>query len=314
MSIPGGFEREKYPASNTRHASQVFTNSHRRAVRCPGFVGARIQGKYAAGSSHHAGMGDCILLDFSKSFFAVADASDRNTSASRKFIVMFARMLEEKALLNTHKIYSQNEVSALQRQLATESEKLLASIPFRESSTFTGVVLLQTTDGITAIVMHTGDSLLFKFDLATSISSQFTNTNFWLVGKTQRFFQIDNLPIGGTTRLLLATDGFYDISVPPETNREEFLLHSFEAYSPDELPDLLLREPDVRPDTGDDMTIITINPSAMIRFPERIIIGGTTGKEERTYQKERNQGLFADQYVPSLRSDKISNHEIFFLS
>jgi hypothetical protein len=167
---------------------------------------------------------------------------------------------------------------------------------------------------MTAIVMHTGDSLLFKFDLATSLSSQFTNTNFWLVGRTQRFFQIDNLPICGATRLLLATDGFYGITVPPETNREKFLLKLFEEHPPDELPDLLFAKPYLCPDAGDDTAIITIDPSAMIRFPECIIIGGTTGEEEKIYQEGKNQGLLTDQYVPARQAREISHQGIIFLA
>jgi hypothetical protein len=265
------------------------------------------------GSNRQAGVGDCALLDFSKSLFAVADASDRNPSASRDFIVLFAQMMEEKALLSAHRTYSAAEVSVLKERLTVESEKLLASLPFRDGCTFTAVLLLQTADGMAAIVIHTGDSLLISFDLDAHTACQITSNNFWMVGRSQRFFQIDNLPICSTTRLLLATDGISDISVPPGAGREEFILGLFKACGPDALPDRLLGKVDIRPDGWDDTAIIAIDPSAKARFSGCIIIGGTTGLEEGSYQEERSRGMYADRYTPVLLSGGIPNQENIFL-
>lgn len=314
LSTPKRFEWGKYSGPVTGQVKQVLINCHRRAVRCLGFVGARVQGKTLTGSSHHVGMGDCVFLDFSRSFFAIADASDRNTAASRTFILKFAQMLEEKELLNVDHIYTSEEVLLLKQQLTAESGKLLTSLlPFKAGCTFTGVALLQTTHGMTSIVMHTGDSLLFQFDLNAFLSRQLTKTNAWMVGKIQHLFQTEIIPISADTRLLLTSDGYYCISIPPETVREDFFLGMFAKHSADELPDLLIKEEDICQDGMDDTTIITVNPAAITRLPESIIIGGTTGREEKKYQEEKNSGLFIDEYIPAVERSELSNKEIIFL-
>jgi hypothetical protein len=280
----------------------LLVNRCHRAMRCPGFLGARVQGK-ALGSSRREGVGDCILLDFSKGFFAVADGSDRNPSASREFMVMFSRMIETQALLSTGRVYNTEEVSALKQRLIVESEALLVSLPFRNGSTFTGLLILQTIDGMTGIVMHTGDSLLIHCDLDELFAFQHTSDNFWMVGRSRHFFQIDDLSISRASRILLATDGISGVPVPPGMNREEFILNLFKTCSADEIPDRILGGSNAHLAGWDDMAIVAIDPYAMTAVPGCLIIGGTSRLEEGILQEDISQGLFVDRYVPISLSD-----------
>ena len=287
---------------NNRQA-QLVLNTCLRAVRFPGFVGGRILGGYGS-STPQGGVGDSALFDFTSGFFAVSDGSDRDPSASRQFMVVFSRMLKQLVRAPAGTILSAAEISGMKEVLAAESERLLCSKPFGTGCTFTGVLLLRGPGGISAIVMHTGDSLLITCDVGTSRTRQFTIDNFWLVGRSQRFFQIEVLPVEDSTRFLLATDGLNGIPFPAETARESFILSLFETYGPDEVPDLILGNASSPSSGRDDASVIAINPSALAYYPQRLILGGTGIHEEKIFQEERARGLLADQYAPISASDE----------
>ena len=285
------------------HQGQLLLNRYRRALRFPGFVGGRILGGYGS-SSLQAGVGDCALFDFSSGLFAVADGSDRNPSASRHFLAMFSKTIKQLLHDPAGTTRSAREVSNIKETLSAESEKLLCSMPFGTGCTFTGVLLLRTPEGIGAILMHTGDSLLITCDLHTSRACQSTVDNFWLVGRSQRFFQIEIIEVSDSTRLLLATDGLSGIPFPAGTTREGFILSLFETCSPDEVPDRILGNAGPPSVGRDDASVIAVNPSALVYLPRHLILGGTGIYEERIYQEERARGILDDQYAPVQTSDE----------
>lgn len=285
------------------HQVQLLLNRSRRALRFPGFVGGRILGGYGS-SLLQAGVGDCALFDFSSGLFAVADGSDRNPSASRHFMATFSKTLNQLLYYPAGTILSAREVSKIKEALSAESERLLCSMPFGTGCTFTGVLLLRTPEGINAILMHTGDSLLITCDLQASHACQITIDNFWLVGRSQRFFQIEIIPVSDSTRLLLATDGLNGIPFPAGTTREGFILSLFETCSPDELPDRILGDAGPPSAGRDDASVIAVNPSALVYLPRHLILGGTGIYEERLFQEERARGMLADQYAPVQTSDE----------
>jgi hypothetical protein len=213
-------------------------------------------------------------------------------------MVMFARMIEAQALPSDGRVYSTETVSALKRRLVEVSEALLASLPFHNGCTFTGVFILRTMDGVTGIVMHTGDSLLIHCDLDAPSAVQYTSDNFWMVGRSRHFFQIDDLSISRASRILLATDGISGVPVPPGTSREAVILDLFKTCNADEIPDHILGDCKTCPAGWDDMAIIAIDPYAITAIPGCFIIGGTSRSEEEIFQEDVGKGLFADQYAP----------------
>ena len=54
----------------------VLFNPRSRSVRWSGIAGARIR-PGTISSRDQSGMGDCVLMDFRKGFFAVSDSSNR---------------------------------------------------------------------------------------------------------------------------------------------------------------------------------------------------------------------------------------------
>jgi serine/threonine protein phosphatase PrpC len=277
-------------------ANSVFLNRYVRSLRCPESLGASVFNG-SAGLSLATGMGDCLYLDFSSGFFAVADGSDRNTSASREFMGMFSRMLAGKLFLSFRKCYDAGEIVALKEQLVTEAEKLLVEFSFRDSCTFTGVMFLRTISGIIAVILHTGDSVLISCNLRDKTAQLLTKSNFWMVGRSQHFFQVEEMSVDEDDRLLLATDGLRDIPAKPGISHEKLILQLFAECGPEDIPDRLSSMRRIVSHGCDDLAIIAINPYFLPDSYGRFIIGGTSTNEERVFQDEKKRGVYPDEYL-----------------
>jgi len=281
----------------------LLVNKFKRSLRCPGFLGARLQ-PGLIGTSLSAGVGDCLLLDFSRGFFAVADGSERNPSTSREFMKMFSTMLTRIISPSGQRVYGQKEVNTLKRQLVAESDHLLQTLSFGDSCTFTGLLLLRIKGAMTGLLFHTGDSLLFSCNVQTGESRQWSKNNFWMVGRTPHFFQVEDLPIMPQTRLLLATDGLTNIPFPPSQSREETIRKLFETSSPEEIPDRLLETNETLSSCWDDTAIIALDPCSRPILSECFLFGGTSQTEEKVFQEEKKQGLYPDRYLPSVETEE----------
>jgi hypothetical protein len=279
-----------------RPGGSVLINRYQRAIRVPGLLGARIQSGSKA-VTEASGMGDCLFLDFSQQFFAVADGSDRNPTFSREFMKIFATLLNEVLPPTEKRIYEEKELRPLRKQLIGESDRILQGLSFGDGCTFTGILLLRTGAGLTGIVFHTGDSLLFVSNAKTGHTRQWSKTNFWMAGRTSRFFQVEDRAIPPRTFLLLATDGITHIPYDPFETREAFIRSLFKIYNPDEIPDHLMA-PDDKPDTGwDDKAVIAFDPGSL-PLKGSFLMGGTSGAEEKTFYSERSRGCYPDCYLP----------------
>jgi hypothetical protein len=278
-------------------AGAILVNRFRRAVRLPGCLGARVQGG-SIGSTAAAGMGDCLLLDFSRQFFAVADGSDRNPSLSREFMKQFAAMLERSLPAGPQRIYGEMEVGRLKNHLRDKSDHLLQTLSFGDGCTFTGLLLLQCPEGPAGLLFHTGDSLLFSCNLKTGRTRQWSKNNFWLVGRTSHFYQVETRPLHPQTRLLLATDGLAPLLSSPSEKRETAIRTLFEGLSPDEIPDRLLDARESRTAGRDDRSVITLDPGQMPGLKGSLLLGGTSREEEQAFQEGKKKGALADRYLP----------------
>lgn len=282
--------------SLSAESKPLLLNKNKRSIRIPGFLGANLQGK-SSGAENCPGVGDCLLVDLAKGFFAVADASDRNSIASRDFMKMFFKMLSGIDALCADYVYNDEEVISLQEVIKTKAELLIKSLSFRDGCTFTGILILKTEKGLLGLMFHTGDSVLLACDLHSGNIQQLTKDNFWMVGRSQHFFQIEEMRISGETKLLLATDGLGNVFVPEGISREEYVLKLFQSLSVDEIPDCFFETGDNPDAAWDDTAIIAIDPSAMAHFPACYILGGTSSAEEKSFREEKKLGIYKDQYL-----------------
>ena len=279
----------------------IFLNHGRRAVRCRGFLGARLR----SGSlrpQEQRGVGDGILLDFKKGFFAVSDSSDRDPSFSRKFLLRFSEALDGLDGIGSGRVFSAAGLAALKAELETRSATVLCEMSSTESCTLTGVLILPTEAGRQGLVLHTGDSLLLKCDLGASETQRITENNFWMVGRTRRFFQVGYVFLTERTRLLLATDGFSGLAMPEAGTREDLVRRLFEENPAEAIPDILIDSYDARDNIRDDLALVILNPAGIVFQNQRILLGGTTTYLERRFQDGLTSGQYRNSYEPMPRA------------
>jgi hypothetical protein len=283
----------------------IFLNQVRRAVRWDGFLGARLRSG-SGRPDYLMGVGDCLLLDFGKGFFAVSDSSERNSSSSRIFMLRFAGLLEGLQDIGLPRIWLSDELVKLQAEVEAQSEKILGEMSFTESCTFTGILILRTEKGWQGLILHTGDSLLLQYDLPAKTVRLATKSNFWMIGRTSRFFQVEYVSLSEETRLLLATDGFSYLKTPEPQQREDFIRQIFEEYPVEKIPDLLIDGYDTKGIAKDDLALISLHPARFTYRNQRIIMGGTTSSHERSYQDGHTAGHYEDLYLPVPEVEKIN--------
>jgi len=275
----------------------VLFNPRSRSVRWSGIAGARLR-PGTISSRDQSGMGDCVLMDFRKGFFAVSDSSNRFPTASRRFLRKLATGLEALPSPGPGKIFSLGEFDRLSRDVIDTSEEVLQTIPYTESCTFTGVLVARTEAGQKGILLHTGDSRLYEINPKTRVSRNLTNNNFWMVGKSKRFYQVEEIEILAETLFILATDGVIDLSSQDRVERHESLADFANRYPVEEIPDRLVEEIDLQQATTDDLVILALDPDQLRSSETTILLGGTDEREESRYRKKCSQDFYEDGYVP----------------
>lgn len=279
----------------------ICLNQGRRAVRCGGFLGARLRSGFV-GPDDPQGVGDCLLLDFGKGFFAVSDSSDRNPSSSRRFMLRFSGLLDEFPRIGTGDVIGAAERAELKAELESASSRILCGMSFTESCTFTAVLILKAEAGWQGLVLHTGDSLLLICDLGARTVRRVTENNFWMVGRTNRFFQIEYIDLTERNRLLLATDGFSGLEMPKTETREDLIQRLFQEHPVEEIPDALIDGYDAREGVKDDLALVSLNPVRIAFNDRRIVLGGTTTYLERRFREGMTSGQYRDFYEPIPRA------------
>lgn len=238
------------------------------------------------------------MIDFGRAFFAVSDSSDRNSSASRFLLRQYANLLDTFPILKSREIHPGGKAEKIKLELVRKSEELLCTMPFSDSCTFTGFLILRTVGGLKGLLMHTGDSILMVYHPAEGSLRQVTKSNFWMVGRTRQFFQVETINIEEGMRFILSTDGFSGLDAPRDQERKAFYLDLFEGRPIEEIPDILVDRYD-KPHPGkDDLGLITLDPRRLPFDYPWIILGGTTSHDEKIFREGRKAGLYEDRYSP----------------
>jgi hypothetical protein len=259
-------------ASNTKGLPWV--NDCSRAVKFAGLFGARLRPGNIGDST--AGVGDSILIDPARGFFAVGDSSDREPRAARMFMRTFSDLLADYSALSPNSSISDDLLSGLQEEIVARSRGMLRVFPFQGTSTFTGLLLLRTDRRIRAVLFHTGDSILFGYHPSYGIR-RITENNFWLLGKVREFYQIHYFDVNLGERFLFATDGLQDLSPPDGNEFNGYLAELFCHYPVEDIPDVLVDRCDTKTDGKDDLAILSLAPDGPIPDACGIVLGGVAG-------------------------------------
>jgi hypothetical protein len=275
----------------------VLFNPRMRSIRWQGIAGARIR-PGTISSRDRSGMGDCILMDLRKGFFAVSDSPNRFPTASRRFLRKLARGLEALPSPEPVSTLSLETFDRFSRAVVETSEGVLQTIPYTESCTFTGILVARTEAGMKGILLHTGDSRLYEVRRKNGASRSMTQSNFLMVGKSKRFSQVEKIEIPADTTFILATDGVVDLSSENRVGRHESLVDVARRYPVEEIPDRLVEAIDRQQAATDDLVIVSLAPDRLRPSEATILLGGTEEREESRYRTKCSQEVYEDRYVP----------------
>ncbi|MEW6440623.1 MAG: SpoIIE family protein phosphatase [bacterium] len=255
-----------------------------------------------AGTVHApaGGMGDCILMDFHKGFFAVSDGASRNPAASYHFLSRFAEGLDRIRPLDPGIFLSPAAFRSARDEFLAQAGATLEQIPYTESCTFTGLLIARTRrQGARGILLHTGDSLLFQVDARPGSCRQLTTNNFWMVGRSKRYFQIDEIDLPDESVFILATDGISDLGSEGNATTSESIARLSARHPIEGVADEIVESIDLHTPRTDDIGVVVLRPDRLLSAPARFLVGGTGGEEETVYRERCRDGTYEDRYLPA---------------
>lgn len=297
FTLPGRWSGGGRPDACGGREQILYVNWAKRSVEFPGLLGARLRAR-SGRSSPYRGVGDCVYIDLAKMFFAVADSPERNTRASYNFVMRFAEFMEEVDSISAGNIYSERDINLIKDELERSSAKILESVPFRENSTFTGLCVFKSEKGPMGILFHSGDSFLLECDLETKHVRCCTRSNFLMIGRTRSFPQLEVVNMAESKRYLLGTDGFSCLELPGQ--RDDFLMGLFETQGVEMIADFLV-DNFAGSNAGDDIALLSLDPAKLLLYSggrTRLVMGGTSSREEEKIQLPYLSGDYSDWYEP----------------
>ncbi len=275
---------------------ETFCNFVTRSIRCPGLASARVQRGTMADDGRN-GLGDCVIMDFKNGFFAIADSSDRDTTASRKFLMRYTVMLEDIAGAPLEDVASREKLIEIRELLEEKSENILKAIPSTSSCTFTGIFLPRNYSGRSGILLHTGDSMLCTYSKRSDELRRITENNFWMVGRTKQLFQVEEMRIEPDTVILIASDGFTDLNFLGYIERDRYIADVIKDNAIEEVADILFERGYANKASVDDLGLIALRPDRICYTNRRIIMGGTSAFREGVHDEKSNSGLYRNELV-----------------
>lgn len=225
------------------------------------FLGAAVRtgrGNVRNGNS----CGDSVFIDFQNNFVAVADGPERNPYASQSFLKRIHGML---GCVGPHADIgnlSINDVEKRFNEIIGEINSIVKTVCYTDNTTFTALFFVRHVRK--ALLLHTGDSMLYHFRIDEGTAEKVSQTNHCFVGRIDRLYQTKLINYYSDSRFLLATDGFYDLVRDMRNftsgNMEKELLALLKTTSVDQLPRKLIRTYDVKPEMSDDLGLVMLNP------------------------------------------------------
>jgi serine/threonine protein phosphatase PrpC len=225
------------------------------------FLGAAVRaGRNTVQSGNRCG--DSLLIDLENNFYAVADGTEKNPSASQSFLNKIHVMLDS---LKSHAgidNLSVNDVEKRFHKIIGETNSIVKTIRYNDNTTFTAIVFVQHIRR--ALLLHTGDSMFYHFRIDGGTVEKISQTNHCFVGRIDVLYQTKLIDYYPDSRFLLATDGLYDLvrdmRVSTSGKLEKELLALLKTSPVEQFPRMLIEMCDVKPEMSDDLGLVVINP------------------------------------------------------
>ena len=236
-----------------------------------------------------------MLLNFETGVFAVSDSSDRAPDQSKVFLVHFDNLVSTFLPNVAERTGGSVNVSALAEKIKFGCEKIMLDMQGPASCTFTGLLVIKIDSVMKALLFHTGDSLLYEYDVSLHSLKTLTANNFWMIGRTLKLYQTAEFAIKPDSTLILATDGV--TQGIRETVRERLLAGIIRRNEVENLPEQIINAGCMNPGFRDDAALIALSTSGLLNLPARIIMGGVTAFEEKERMQLYGATCPMDSYV-----------------
>ena len=238
------------------------------------------------------GNGDCVLLDFRNSVFALSDSTERHATASRELLERLQGSLAASGCPS-----GSDEWRAFVNEVYSHQN-------YRHKCTFSCVALRERGEGVELIALNGGDSSIIIINTATGEIEYMSKPDMYFAGRSRDIAHVSQITLEHTRyRIVICSDGLADVARISGNSLIGMLLDTANA-DVNETPTLFRRLTDsIEPGTGaeyDDAGVLTIDPCACLRKENSgIIMGGTAPHEESDYQKVFRVSADYDRWMGS---------------
>lgn len=252
-------------------------------------VGARIIQRAASSRQPVSGVGDSILINFSRRLFAVADSPDSNPTASRGFLQAFNHAIEQLVLSQPDLLEVACSGERLKTNVAATVNQVVRSVDYRSSTTFSCIMLAHAQNRPVALILHSGDSCIFRIDAVENSIEQVSWSSLNFVGKARALSQVELLDVSDSTRFVLCSDGLQAlVRNPRNLSLRSILLEAGKHSEVHAIPDLLMDRYGRHIELPDDIAIVAFDPHRLPVNGQTMLLGGEPLDPTNDFGQEKN--------------------------
>lgn len=182
--------------------------------------------------------------------------------------------------------------------IAEQAARALATVPATVSCTLTAVKFVRTDNQWKGLLLHMGDSSAYTCRDPWAEFIPLTRKNFWLAGRTRRLYQIEWLETDPDTLLVMTTDGIADLTGGSLLGTRITSADLIHPERVEEIPEALLRTKISSSGHTDDAAVIALVPGNIVPANACVILGGTTGAQEKAYIHRCRTMQYTDRDLP----------------
>jgi serine/threonine protein phosphatase PrpC len=209
--------------------------------------------------------GDAILIDPGRRLIAVADGPERNPAASSSFLTRFHDAVAASDPLAGQDLPIEETLDAL----TTLTNDLMKTVDYHDSTTFSALIATGGPASPQAIILHAGDSLIFRVDGEDGRVAQVSRTSHVLVGRSPALYQTECLSLAQTDIVILGSDGLTDLARTHALGPGELLARLIAFRSPKALVDAIVEAAAAAHVRLDDISIVGAAAGRLAQAPSR---------------------------------------------
>lgn len=223
------------------------------------------------------GNGDCVMMDFDHSVFALSDSAERYSRASRDFLARLHALLSAKG--------APHDITAW-RALVNE---VYAAQDYRHKATFSCAALRKSGNGVVLTVLNGGDSVIAVLNRRNSEAEYVSKPDMNFAGRSKTIAHVSELVVHDRHLVALFSDGLADIARLYGKTVFEFIalmVGSGIESVPGRVRDCVEKITQSGKAEYDDASLLIFDPFACVEATGGVMImGGSTPQEEARYQK-----------------------------